>query len=169
MTGGKIMSPKEIAARNRKSEQLKVLETDDGQFFVESGEGKILYNVVLGDDRNTCTCGDYAINIKKDSNFTCKHILSVMNAIPKKEVENAKFIERPVPRLDDRFMTNIKGKDFVLYAGVLDLATQNGLLKLEVELLQFPSKENPMEGEQGIPLAILGTMEKRRFILILAM
>ena len=114
---------KEIAARNRKSEQLKVLETDDGQFFVESGEGKILYNVVLGDDRNTCTCGDYAINIKKDSNFTCKHILSVMNAIPKKEVENAKFIERPVPRLDDRFMTNIKGKDFVLYAGVLDLAT----------------------------------------------
>jgi len=139
------MSPKEIAARNRKSEQLKVLETDDGQFFVESGEGKILYNVVLGNDSNTCTCGDYAINIKKDSNFTCKHILSVMNAIPKKEVENAKFIERPVPRLDDRFMTNIKGKDFVLYAGVLDLATQNGLLKLEVELLQYPSKENGNE------------------------
>jgi predicted nucleic acid-binding Zn finger protein len=145
MTGGKFMSPKEIAARNRKSEQLKVLETDDGQFFVESGEGKILYNVVLGHDSNTCTCGDYAINIKKDSNFTCKHILSVMNAIPKKEVENAKFIERPVPRLDDRFMTNIKGKDFVLYAGVLDLATQNGLLKLEVELLQYPSKENGNE------------------------
>jgi hypothetical protein len=47
--------------------------------------------------------------------------------------------------LDDRFMTNIKGKDFVLYAGVLDLATQNGLLKLEVELLQYPSKENGNE------------------------
>ena len=42
-------------------------------------------------------------------------------------------------------MTNIKGKDFVLYAGVLDLATQKGLLKLEVELLQFPSKENGNE------------------------
>ena len=53
------MSPKEIAARNRKSEQLKVLETDDGQFFVESEKGKVLYNVVLGDDRNSCTCGDY--------------------------------------------------------------------------------------------------------------
>jgi len=36
------MSPKEIAARNRKSEQLKVLETDDGQFFVESEKGIIL-------------------------------------------------------------------------------------------------------------------------------
>jgi len=33
----------------------------------------------------------------------------------------------------------------VLYAGVLDLATQKGLLKLEVELLQFPTKENGNE------------------------
>jgi len=48
-------------------------------------------------------------------------------------------------------MTNIKGKDFVLYAGVLDLATQNGLLKLEVELLQYPSKEN---GNEAICRAI---------------
>jgi hypothetical protein len=40
MTEEKIMSPKEIAARNRKSEQLKVLETDDGQYFVESEKGK---------------------------------------------------------------------------------------------------------------------------------
>jgi len=139
------MTAKEIQQRNIKAEQLKVLETDDGKFFVESGKGKVLYNVVLGDDRNTCTCGDYAINIKKDSNFTCKHILSVMNAIPKKEVENAKFCERSVPKLDERFITNIKGKDFVLYAGVLDLATQKGLLKLEVELLQYPSKENGNE------------------------
>ena len=68
-----------------------------------------------------------------------------MNAIPKREVENARFCEKSVPRLDDRFMTNIKGKDFVLYAGVLDLATQKGLLKLEVELLQFPTKENGNE------------------------
>ncbi len=46
-------------------------------------------------------------------------------------------------------MTNIKGKDFVLYAGVLDLATQKGLLKLEVELLQFPAKENGNEAIVG--------------------
>jgi len=139
------MSPKEIAKRNKKSEQLRVLETDDGQFFVESGEGKILYNVILGDEGNTCTCGDFAKNSKKDSNFTCKHILSVMNAIPTGSVENGTFLEKHRPKLDDRFLINIKGKDFVLYAGVLDLATQRGLLKLEVELIQFPSKENGNE------------------------
>ena len=139
------MTAKEIQKRNQKSEQLKVLETDDGQFFVESGEGKIMYNVVLGDKGNTCTCGDFANNIKKDPNFTCKHILSVYNAIPTGNVENGKFLDKHSPRLDDRFLTNIKGKDFVLYAGVLDLATQKGLLKLEVELIQFPSKDNGNE------------------------
>jgi len=139
------MSPKEIAKRNKKSAQLKVLETDDGQFFVESGEGKILYNVILGDEGNTCTCGDWSRNSKKNPNFNCKHILSVMNAIPTGSVENGTFLEKHRPKLDDRFLTNIKGKDFVLYAGVLDLATQKGLLKLEVELLQFPSKENGNE------------------------
>ncbi|MFC1826286.1 SWIM zinc finger family protein [Thermodesulfobacteriota bacterium] len=139
------MTAKEIQKRNKKSEQLKVLETDDGQFFVESGEGKILYNVVLGNEGNTCTCGDFAKNIKKDPHFTCKHILSVMNAIPTGNVENGKFLDKHRPKLDDRFLINIKGKDFVLYAGVLDLATQRGLMKLEVELIQFPSKENNNE------------------------
>jgi len=139
------MTAKEIQKRNAKAENLKVLQSEDGQFFVESEKGKVLYNVVLGDDNNTCTCGDYARNAKRDPAFTCKHVLAVINAIPRKTVEDAQFCERPVPRLDDRFMTNIKGKDFVLYAGVLDLATQNGLLKLEVELLQYPSKDNGNE------------------------
>jgi len=139
------MTAKEIQKRNKKADQLKVLQSDDGLLFVESAEGKILYNVVLGDEEDTCTCGDFARNIKKDPNFKCKHIISVMNAIPKSEVENAKFLEKHRPILDERFMTNIKGKDFVLYAGVLDLATQQGLLKLEVELLQYPSKENGNE------------------------
>jgi hypothetical protein len=58
---------------------------------------------------------------------------------------------KTLPKLDDRFITNIKGKDFVLYAGVLDLAAQNGLLKLEVQLLQFPTKEN---GNEAICRAI---------------
>ncbi len=108
------MTAKEIAKRNKKAGQLKVLQTDDGQFFVESGEGKILYNVIIGDEGNKCNCGDFAKNIKKDSNFNCKHILSVMNALPKKDVENAKFLEKLIPKLDERFLTNIKGKDFVL-------------------------------------------------------
>ncbi len=145
------MTNKEIQARNERAEQLKVLQADDGQFFVESGEGKILYKVHINDDGNFCTCGDFAKNNRKDQNFNCKHILSVMNAIPKKEVENARFMDRLVPKLDDRFLTNIKGKDFVLYAGVLDLANQKGLLKLEVELIQFPAKEN---GNEAICRAI---------------
>ena len=139
------MTAKEIQKRNAKAESLKVLLSEDGQFFVESERGKILYNVILDDDETSCTCGDFAKNSKKDPNFRCKHMLSVMNAIPKREVENARFCDKSIPKLDDRFMTNIKGKDFVLYAGVLDLATQKGLLKLGVELLQFPTKENGNE------------------------
>jgi hypothetical protein len=46
------------------------------------------------------------------------------------------------PKLNDRFIMNIKDKDFVQYAGLLDLAHQHGLIKLEVEHLQFPSQEN---------------------------
>ena len=141
----KTMTAKEIQKRNAKAENLRVLQADDGSFYVESEKGKILYNVVLDDEETSCTCGDFAKNSKKDSNFQCKHMLAVLNAIPKQEIENARYCEKHVPKLDDRFMTNIKGKDFVLYVGVLDLATQKGLLKLEVDLLQFPTKENGNE------------------------
>ena len=101
------MTKKEIQARNEKAEQLRVLQSEDGKFFVESSEGHILYRVDLNDKGNTCTCGDFAKNFKKDANFNCKHILGVLNAIPKKEVENANFLERPIPRLDERFLINI--------------------------------------------------------------
>ncbi len=46
------------------------------------------------------------------------------------------------PKLDERFIMNIKNKEFVQYAGLLDLAHQHGLIKLEVEHLQFPNQEN---------------------------
>jgi predicted nucleic acid-binding Zn finger protein len=139
------MTAKEIQKRNAKAENLRVLQSEDGQFFVESDQGKILYNVIMDDEESSCTCGDFAKNSKKDPDFRCKHMLSVMNAIPKQEIENARFCEKSIPKLDERFMINIKSKDFVLYAGVLDLATQKGLLKLEVELLQFPTKDNGFE------------------------
>jgi predicted nucleic acid-binding Zn finger protein len=136
------MTAKEIAKRNQKAEQLKVLQTDDGQFFVESGEGKILYNVLLDDEGNTCTCGDFAKNFKKDKNFRCKHILSVMNAIPTGEVENGKFLEKHKPKLDPRFIIKIEGNEFCKYAGLLDLGHQKGISSIEVEPLQFPTKDN---------------------------
>lgn len=51
----------------------------------------------------------------------------------------------PRPALDRRFLVQLKGKEFVTYAGLLDLAHQHGLGRLEVEIIQFPSAENNME------------------------
>jgi hypothetical protein len=145
------MTAKEIQKRNVKANQLRVMQSEDGQFFVESSKGKILYNVVMDGDSKSCTCGDFAKNHKTDPAFVCKHILAVENSVPENGIESAKFLDKNTPKLKDGFLKNIKGKDFVLYAGVLDLATQKGLLKLEVELLQYPTKEN---GNEAICRAI---------------
>jgi len=37
------MSPREIQKRNAKAENLRVLQSEDGQFFVESDKGKCHY------------------------------------------------------------------------------------------------------------------------------
>jgi hypothetical protein len=49
------------------------------------------------------------------------------------------------PKLEERFIINLKGRDFVVYAGLLDLAHQKGLQGITVEAVQFPTKENGME------------------------
>nr|BDD44495.1 hypothetical protein 1 [Desulfobacteraceae bacterium] len=139
------MTAKEIQKRNVKSNQLKVMQSGDGQFFVESSKGKIMYNVTQGDKGLFCTCGDFVRNHKNDPGFKCKHILAVENSVNSDGTAPAKFLEKNTPKLKEDFIKNIKNKDFVLYAGVLDLATQKGLLKLEVELLQYPTKENGYE------------------------
>lgn len=59
--------------------------------------------------------------------------------------------QTPRPRLDDRFLINLKGKEFVTYAGLLDLAHQQGLARLEVELIQHPGPDN---GNEAICRAI---------------
>ena len=69
--------------------------------------------------------------------------MSVTDISPKKGGEDA--AKREKPTLDERFITNIKGKEFVLYAGLLDLAHQKGIHKLVVEAIQYPTKENRME------------------------
>lgn len=58
--------------------------------------------------------------------------------------------------LDERFITNIKGKDFALYAGLLDLAHQMGLKKLQVQPIQYPTKDN---GYEAICLAVAETQD----------
>ena len=139
------MTAKEIQKRNVKSNQLKVIQTETGQIFVESSQGKILYNVVLNNDEKSCTCGDFARNSKNDPAFKCKHILAVENSVQDNDIESATFLDKNIPRLKERFIQDIKGKQFVLFAGVLDLAHQKGLLRLEVELIRYPSADNKFE------------------------
>ncbi len=59
---------------------------------------------------------------------------------------NLPEIRKPQPpKLDERFLINLKGKDFVTYAGLLDLAHQQGLVKLEVQPLQMPTEDNGLQ------------------------
>lgn len=46
--------------------------------------------------------------------------------------------------IDERFIVNIKGKKFVLYEGLLNEAHAKGLMCIETNLIQFPTKENGM-------------------------
>jgi hypothetical protein len=137
-----IMTAKELQKRNGKSENLRVLQTEDGSYFCESSEGKILYNIDISDEGMSCTCGDWARNSKKDSSFRCKHILSVINCIPNGQVESAHFMDRKKPKLDERWIIKIENKDFVQYAGLLDLGHQKGLSQIEVEPIQLPNQDN---------------------------
>jgi predicted nucleic acid-binding Zn finger protein len=134
------MTTKELQKRSERSQDLRVLKSD-GNFFVESAEGMVLYKVnPTGEqDKYVCTCGDYARGIKNDTNFQCKHILAVLSCVI---TESAEFLERKRPKLDERFIKTIEGRDFVLYSGLLDLAHQKGLLKIEVDPLQYPTKDN---------------------------
>jgi predicted nucleic acid-binding Zn finger protein len=135
------MTTQEVQKRQARAESLKVLKSEDGQYFVESSNGKILYHVPRHKDNFVCTCGDYSHNIKLDAEFKCKHILAVLNS---EDGEPVKYLDKHRPQLDERFIIDIRGKEFVLYAGVLDLATQMGLVKLEVDLIQVPSDQNKM-------------------------
>jgi len=57
------------------------------------------------------------------------------------------------------FVINRNGKDYVLYAGLLDLAHQQGLKAIKTQLIQVPSSEN---GQVAICLAEV-TTEKGTF------
>lgn len=46
------------------------------------------------------------------------------------------------PALDERHITHIQGREFVVYQGVLDMAHRIGLRELRVETLQLPSEDN---------------------------
>lgn len=145
-------------ARAEKAMLLPVVKVAENSFYVMSEEGKIAY-LVSTDDKPTCTCADFAKN-KADPNFMCKHIHAVLNTDPEAIVQS-RFLEKHKARLDDRFMINLKGKDFVTYAGLLDLAHQMGLARLEVEEIQFPTKDN---NHEAIVKATAETISGRLFV-----
>jgi hypothetical protein len=134
------MTTKELQKRSERSHDLRVLKSN-GNYFVESAEGMVLYKVNSSGepDKFICTCGDYARGVKNDPNFQCKHILAVLSCVM---TEQAEFLEKKKPKLDERFITEIEGREFVKFAGLLDLGHQKGILKIEVEPLQFPNKDN---------------------------
>lgn len=45
-------------------------------------------------------------------------------------------------KIDPKFIVDLKGKQFVTYEGLLDLAHQEGLTGIETELIQIPTKDN---------------------------
>ena len=136
------MTAKELQKRNEKSQHLRVVQIDDNTFYVESSEGKICYRVSFEGDRQVCTCGDYTRGIKTDASFRCKHIISVYNSIPAGQVHHGQLLERVKPKLDERWITEIEGREFVKYPGLLDLGHQKGISQIEVEVVQLPTKDN---------------------------
>jgi len=79
----------------------------------------------------------------------CKHILAVLSSV---ETELVEFIEKKKPKLDERFIKAIEGRDFVLYSGLLDLAHQKGLLKIEVDPFSIPPRRTGISPSVRPPL-----------------
>jgi hypothetical protein len=135
------VTAKEMQQRNGKAQQLRVIEVEEGHYFVESSDGKIAYKAMLTDDKAYCTCLDFQKH-SQDPDFRCKHLLAIMNCLPEGKTERQEFLKKRQPRLDERFIKNIEGRDFVVYAGLLDLAHQKGLIKMAVDIIQNPAPEN---------------------------
>ena len=135
------MTAKEIQKRSERAQQLRVLQVSDTIFFVESAEGKIAYKIILSDEEVSCSCGDFSKNIKSIPDFRCKHLIALFQT-DKGQMLQTEFLDKKKVKLDERFIMEIKGNEFVKYSGLLDLGHQHGILKIEVEVLQLPTKEN---------------------------
>jgi hypothetical protein len=69
-------------------------------------------------------------------------------------------MEKRKPKLDESFIKQIDDKDFVIYAGLLDVAHQKHLINVDVEILQFPSDENK---QTAICKARVETVDGKKF------
>lgn len=151
------MTNNELEKRDVRSQNLLVYQINDSDYFVESSKGMISYKVHLNNGHKSCSCGDYTSNKQSDPEFMCKHILAVVNGNGHNKIN----IVKRKPRLDERWITSIKGKDFVVYSGLLDLAHQMGLQSMEVEVEQYPSKDN---GNEAICKAVTHSNDGQVFV-----
>ena len=135
------MTAKEIQKRSERAQQLRVLQVSDTIFFVESAEGKIAYKLILSEEEVSCSCGDFTRNIKSDPDFRCKHLIALFHT-EKGQVLQTEFLDKKKAKLDERFITEIEGNEFVKYPGLLDLGHQKGIQKIDVDPIQIPTKEN---------------------------
>lgn len=143
-----LMNNAQQQERAQRADYLKVFYVSDADFMVESSDGKICYKVTLTNDSGKCTCPDYVTRSKNVTAFKCKHIIAVEGSMTTNEINQISTLDRPIPRLDERFIIKVKvrekdkvkEKDFVLYQGLLDLSHQKGLWSLSAEILQYPSQ-----------------------------
>lgn len=156
------MTNKEAIKRGERAQNLKVFRLEDSPwFYVESEEGKICYKVCYNNETDYyCNCGDFSRGFKNDTTFKCKHVMAVMASVTEGDPQNVRFLERWRPKLEDTFIKRIDDKDFVLYAGLLDVAHQKNLCTVDVELIQNPTNEN---GNTAICKARVETVDGRRF------
>ena len=138
------MTATELQTMTENSQYLPVTSIGNGVFYVESTDGKIAYRVEVTDRAITCTCADYVENGRHDPEFKCKHVLAMLG-VQSDDIAVTEYLVRNKPKLADCWITNIQGNDFVKYSGLLDLAHQKGLLKLEVEIIQMPNNDNGNE------------------------
>jgi 2-keto-3-deoxy-6-phosphogluconate aldolase len=140
------MTGQAMEARTARADGLTVFQVRPGNYLVESSKGMISYKVGINNGTKVCTCGDYANHVRTDPEFVCKHIIAAMNC--NGDAQGLTMMKHGKPKLDERFITTIKRKgvekEFVIYAGLLDLAHQKGLRSLRVEPVQYPRKENGM-------------------------
>lgn len=153
------MNPDKLVERTSKSFNLKVFKVDDGSYYVENSTGKVCYKILLDEGTKSCTCADFQKHINQDPDFRCCHIIAVLNSAG--DPEQVKYIQRYKPKLDKQFITQFQGKDFVLYAGLLDLAHQKGIRRINVDVEQFPTSEN---GNVAVCRATVESIGGEKFI-----
>lgn len=153
------MNPDQLVSRTSKSLNLKVFKVDNGCYYVENSAGKICYRVNLDEGVKECSCPEFQKRITRNPDFRCMHINSILTSNGDKE--NVEFLRRHKPKLDKQFVTQFQGKDFVLYSGLLDLAHQKGILRISVDVEQFPTDEN---GNVAVCKAIVESVTGEEFI-----